>query len=130
RPAGVTHLYFTSPLPERERHKRRKAPRDERTIKFQHCVRAGLSREFGRMGAVDGRSAAARKCAEVLRLVVGGAHRQKEPASRQPDHLRALPRARETARSAAVLEISDRPAQQKRYYRLRWADRMPGAARC
>ena len=34
--------------------KGREAPRDERTAEFQHSLRAGVSREFGRMGAVDG----------------------------------------------------------------------------
>jgi len=54
RPPGVTHLHFTPPISERQRHKRRKAPRDERTAEFQHSLRAGLSRKFGRMGAVNG----------------------------------------------------------------------------
>jgi hypothetical protein len=34
--------------------KTREAPRNECTAEFQHSLRAGLSREFGRMGAVDG----------------------------------------------------------------------------
>jgi hypothetical protein len=34
--------------------KRGKAPRGERTAEFQHSLRAGLSRKFGRMGAVNG----------------------------------------------------------------------------
>ena len=51
----ASHIFVSRRhLSERSRHKRRKAPRNERTAEFQHRLRARLSREFGRMGAVDG----------------------------------------------------------------------------
>src|SRR5206468_7839473 len=54
--ATAPKVVFVSPceLSERQRHKRRKASRDKRSIEFQHSLRTGLSREFGRMGAAHG----------------------------------------------------------------------------
>src|SRR4029077_17746473 len=55
RPICPTRSGNTSRKREkRSRHKRRKAPRDECSIEFQHRLRAGFPREFGRLGAVDG----------------------------------------------------------------------------
>jgi hypothetical protein len=53
-PAGLTHFRLSPPLPELIRYKRREAPRDECMGEFQHTLRVGLSREFWRMGAVNG----------------------------------------------------------------------------
>src|SRR6476659_2612782 len=63
---------------KRSRYKERKAPRDECSIELQHRVRAGFSREFGRMGAVDGCSCASIAHAYKVRP------RQRSPRSLLP----------------------------------------------
>jgi hypothetical protein len=49
--SAIISQYFTNP---KTLHKRRKVSRDERRTEFQRGLRAGLSRKFDRMGAVDG----------------------------------------------------------------------------
>jgi len=41
----ASHIFcFPPPLSEHQRYKKWKAPRDERSVEFQHCLRAWLSR--------------------------------------------------------------------------------------
>ena len=50
----ASHIFISRRHYRNASHQRRKAPRDERSVDFQHRLRAGLSRESGRMGALDG----------------------------------------------------------------------------
>ena len=54
----ASHISFHAAITGTPTTQRREAPRDERATEFQHSLRAGFSREFGRMGAVDGCSCA------------------------------------------------------------------------
>ena len=44
-PLASHHLCFAPSLSECQRHEKRKPPRDDCPAKFQHCLRAWLSRE-------------------------------------------------------------------------------------